>query len=200
MGKFIDLTGNKYGRLIVIKRDGYDKYGKIKWLCKCECGRETSVLGNRLKIGNTTSCGCKAIEASTKHGMAGTNIYTIWIDIMRRCYNPKVRQYKNYGARGIKVCDQWHNFENFYRDMGDRPENKSIDRINSDGDYCKENCRWVDNMTQQSNKRNNTYVEYNGERHTLAQWGRILGIDPKLIRSRIFRSKWPIEKAFQKHP
>ncbi len=200
MGKLVDITGRRFGRLVVIKRHGSDKYGKPTWLCQCDCGNQKVMLGSLLKSGNSTSCGCKTLEASTKHGMAGTNTYTIWIDMVRRCTNPKIKQYKNYGGRGIKICEEWLNFETFFNDMGDRPEGMSLDRINSDGDYCKENCRWVDNMTQQSNKRNNTYVEFNGERNTLAQWGRILDMDPKLLRSRIFRSKWPIEKAFNKHP
>lgn len=195
MGRFEDITGKRFGKLVVIGRSKFNIRSKPAWDCICDCGNKKSMSGSLLKNGNSTSCGCKTIETATTHGMAGTHTYNVWTRMHNRCSNTKERQYKNYGGRGIKVCHEWKSFEVFYKDMGHQLRGMSLDRINVDGDYCKDNCRWVSMAEQQSNKRNNTYVEHNGEKHTLAQWGRITGIDPKVIRSRIFRSKWTIEKA-----
>jgi hypothetical protein len=163
MGKMIDKTGNSYGNLLVVShshsvfrnpRQGSYQY----WICRCFCGEVTTVLANNLVKKNTTSCGCLGSRNNLKnvaktHGLSKRPIYKTWHGMMQRCSNPKNISYKYYGARGIKVCESWKKFENFYKDMGDKPcENLSLDRIDSNGDYSKENCRWTDWITQANNR------------------------------------------------
>ena len=181
--KLIDLTGQVYGRLTVIKRvDDYISPSgsrKVQWLCKCKCGKEVIVTGNNLRKGNSKSCGCYNRELLPKinstHNASNTRLYHIWICMKDRCYNPKNKKYKDYGGRGIIICDEWINdfeaFANWAYDNG-YIENVSrgectIDRIDVNGNYCQQNCRWVNQKVQTNNKRNNHYITYNGERHTL---------------------------------
>lgn len=168
----IDYVGDKFGRLTAIAeadpKPRKDRPGStIRCMeCICECGTSTFVTVPDLKSGNTTSCGCAATEArkaNKTHGMAqsvsrngrASNEYEIWNGIIGRCEQPKHSSYKYYGARGIKMCDRWRkNFENFYADMGPRPSKQhSIDRIDNDGDYAPENCRWATGKTQFRNSR-----------------------------------------------
>jgi len=142
----IDLTGQKFGRFVIIGQAGKDKWGKLLWLCRCDCGNETIVQGSNLKSGSVKSCGCLRRERLTKHGYAKNRkvakIYTIWVTMIQRCTNPNNKKYKNYGGRGIKVCKHWRKFENFLKDMGLPPTHKhQIDRINNDKGYRKSNCR-----------------------------------------------------------
>lgn len=131
------------------------------------------------------------------HGMFGTKIYGVWGHMKSRCYNPKVERYKNYGGRGIKVCDEWQNFEGFYEwaIRSGYKEGLTIDRINVDGDYCPENCRWATKETQMNNTTRNRYVTYKGETHTVSEWSRKLGIPYKTLFKRI-NDGWSVEKAF----
>lgn len=161
MGKFVDLTGQKYGRLTVLSRSPEIGY-KIKWNCSCECGGSIVARGNDLRNGGTSSCGClqkeSRVASNIKHGHAtfragSTRTYNSWANMMQRCTNPLNPKWPIYGARGIRVCDAWHDFEAFYRDMGDRPERTSIDRIDVDGNYEPGNCRWADARTQRLNQR-----------------------------------------------
>jgi len=160
---FIDETGNRHGRLTVIERSKSDV--KAFWLCECECGNKTIVVGTQLRNGHTRSCGCLQREAaaktapgnskSKKHGMYKTKEYHCWLNLKTRCYRESYRDYQHYGGRGISVCDRWlKNFENFYTDMGPRPSDKhSIDRINVNGNYEPSNCRWTTRSKQNANKR-----------------------------------------------
>ena len=211
--KLIDLTGQVYGRLTVIKRaDDYISPSgsrKVQWLCKCKCGKEVIVTGNNLRKGNSKSCGCYNRELLAKinltHNASNTRLYHIWICMKDRCYNPKNKKYKDYGGRGIIICDEWINdfeaFANWAYDNG-YIENVSrgectIDRIDVNGNYCQQNCRWVNQKVQSNNKRNNHYITYNGETHTVTEWNNILGYKKGVLSRRIF-SGWSIEDAFTK--
>ena len=211
--KLIDLTGQVYERLTVIKRvDDYISPSgsrKVQWLCKCECGKEVIATGNNLKNGNSKSCGCYNRELLLKmnltHNASNTRLYHIWTCMKDRCYNPKNKKYKDYGGRGIIICDEWINdfeaFANWAYDNG-YVENVSrgectIDRIDVNGNYCQQNCRWVNQKVQTNNKRNNHYITYNGETHTVTEWNNILGYKKGVLSRRIF-SGWSIEDAFTK--
>ena len=186
----INLSGRKFGRLTVIKM--IENTGKLKspFLCKCDCGNKVIATQNSLTVGHVKSCGCIGIERMshlakdtlTTHGMAYTPEYRCWCHILSRCGNPNVPSYCNYGGRGITVCDRWkESFSNFYEDMGDRPEGTTLDRIDVNGNYCKENCRWATIEQQSNNKRTNVFINYNGERLTLTQVARKMGISPKIL-------------------
>lgn len=193
------MAGRQFGRWTVVRRDALRN-----WLCKCSCGTEKSVDGATLRNGHSTSCGClrteQVVARATTHGMARlarvTPEWITWSSMRGRCSNRKSRDWKNYGGRGIKVCDRWLNsFANFFADMGPRPTPKhSIDRIDNDGPYSPDNCRWVTRTKQSRNRRSNRNISFNGKTRTLAEWGERAGIDPETISFRL-KSGWTIERA-----
>ena len=202
-----NLVGMKFGRLTVMDRESpKSKKAKGLWVCKCECGNVIKVNTSDLKSGNTTSCGCKRKETlrqlRTKHGESNTRLYNVWSDMKKRCYNTKNVDYKNYGGRGITVCDEWMDFQNFYEwaiangyDETAPRGQCTIDRIDVDGCYEPENCRWVDRYIQMNNKRNNRILTYNGESHTLAEWCEIVNIPYNCLKSRLNKLHWSVEKT-----
>lgn len=153
----MDMIGKKFGKLTVHSfnhSDGNSRY----YLCYCECGEERICNGGNLRLNKTIQCKkCKnKLSRSITHGMKGTTTWVIWMGIKARCLNPNNRAYKNYGGRGIKVCEKWYNFEGFFEDMGKRPQGLQIDRIDNDGPYSKENCRWVTPKVNSRNRRRKT--------------------------------------------
>lgn len=185
----IKIEGQRFGRLIVIKRIKNNKF-----LCKCDCGNFKTIEKSSLLSKNTKSCGCLARETSKKtlykHGFYGTKIYKIYYSMKNRCYYHKNISFSNYGARGIKICKEWLNkengFLNFYNwaiENGYK-EGLSIDRIDVNGNYEPNNCRWVTRAFQNNNKRNNIIIKYNNEEHNLKEWSKILNLDYKRIFNR----------------
>lgn len=130
-----------------------------------------------------------------QHGQSYTKTYVSWRQMWMRCSNPNVKQYQWYGARGIKVCDRWKDFKNFYADMGNRPEGLTLDRIDNDGDYEPSNCRWATQQEQQRNRRDNVWLTLNGQTLTLTEWGRQLGISKVTLCARLTRYGWSVERA-----
>lgn len=198
--RFVDLTNNKYGRLTVLKKlQNHNKH--IMWLCKCECGNEIKASGYNLKSGHVKSCGCLKSELSRKrkltHGLSKTFLYAEWARIRRRCNNPNMTCYKDYGGRGIKVCSEWDSVENFinWSLLNGYKNGLSIDRIDNNKGYSPDNCRWVTRKVQANNKRNNHLITYNGETKTLAQWSEHLNLPYGVLKYRI-NNNWNTEKAF----
>lgn len=199
MGKLKDLTGQKFGRLIVIKRVGTTKGRNAIWLCKCECGNKVEVFGGNLTSNSTKSCGCLRQEQLKTHGLSYSNLYPIWIAMKDRCFNCNNKEYHCYGGRGITVCDEWkNNFKSFYNwaNKNGYKDGLTIDRINNNKGYSSDNCKWSTMKEQANNKSTNNYITYNGETHTLTEWAEKLGIKERVLSNRINRLKWTIEKAF----
>lgn len=160
------------------------------WLCKCDCGKVVEVRANRLVANATKSCGCliKDTMPGLKHGKEGTKIYLVWHSMKNRCLNEKTSNWSRYGGRGISICKQWLEFEQFYADMGDPPNNfLSLDRIDNDGDYTPDNCRWATREEQQNNRKNTIFIPHQGMTLSLAQWGKKLGIAYPTLYSRLSR-------------
>ena len=197
MSKIRDLSGQKFGRLTALYRlHNYHKK-RVHWLCICDCGNLTDVSRNNLTRGVTKSCGCNKGE---HHNDINSRLYRIWRHIKERCYNKNANNYTRYGGRGIVVCDEWkHSYLSFkgwalsngYRDS------LTIDRIDVDGNYESDNCRWVDYKTQNRNKRNNRNITINGETHCLKEWCEILNLSYDTVYRRITRYNWSIYDALE---
>jgi len=203
-----DLTGLIFGRLTVIGRDNI-KRGNQYWLCKCSCDKNqiTSVCRGSLVCGGTTSCGCYALEmlnkANITHGLSRSRIYDIWLGLKSRCYYKKLKQYCDYGGRGIEVCDEWtrgNGFEEFneWSMNNGYSELLTIDRRDNNGNYSPGNCRWINMKEQCNNTRRNLNIKYKGETKTLAQWCEFLNMPYHTVYHRLYDEKWDIEKAFTK--
>ena len=207
MPKYIDMTGARYGKLTVIMRADDAPSGQKRWLCRCDCGKETIVHGQSLRSGHTVSCGCyrKAINAEmgkqklTKHGGARTRLYRIWKGMKQRCRDENSTRYQSYGGRGISVCEEWIDDFSAFQEWALKngyQDDLTIDRKDTNGNYEPSNCQWISNKDQQANKRNNRVIECNGDIHTLSEWSKITGVKEGTIAYRL-KAGWPIEKALK---
>lgn len=204
--KIVDVSGQRFGRLIAIKRNG-TRYGRGAWLCKCDCGNEKTIALQHLKNG-TKSCGClnKEIasergrksnigERSRKHGDFGTKLYGVWAGMKRRCYNPNTKYYADYGGRGISVCDEWLMYEPFkeWALSAGYEEGLSIERLNVDGDYTPENCKWIPLSEQNANKRISIRLEYRGRTYSIKELSKLTGLKERTIQARYYKG-FPIDE------
>ena len=206
MTKSVDITGQKFGMWFVI-RDSLKrtKAGKVQFICRCECGNENIVTGGNLRSGLSRSCGCdkdkKTSARFIKHGLSKHPMFSRYSSMMARCYDKSNNEYKNYGARGITVCDRWKNSAaDFIADIGIPPSaSHTMDRINNNGNYCPENFRWATKKEQAINRRVTTMLEHNGVEMCCADWGRSLGMTKKAVFDRL-RAGWPIDFAVTTPP
>lgn len=198
-----DIVGKKFGRLVVVEFDGI-RSRHYYWKCKCECGNQSVVDGGKLKSGHTQSCGCllneRRIESHLKHGQNRKSLttpeYTAWQSMKQRCNDTASKSYHRYGGRGIKICERWNDFSSFFEDMGSRPSIKhSIERIEVDGNYEPNNCKWATAKEQSRNKTNTIFVEYQGIRVNLKGICEQLGKTYHTVWQRIFRLEWDIDRA-----
>ena len=202
MKKSQDLTGKKFGMLTVLAELQERRHGKVMWLCKCDCGKLHIAPGTRLVNGNVHSCGClrykRAAESLIKHGKRQSRLYSIWANMKNRCHLESSTEYKRYGARGIRVCEEWrNNFQSFYdwAMANGYQENLTLDRIYNNGDYEPSNCRWATSKEQGRNTRRTRYLTCNGRTQCIADWADETGLSQSLIRQRIEKLHWGVEKA-----
>lgn len=203
--KHKDISGQRFGRLLVLERAGVDSGRSVLWACLCECGTKTVIRGKSLRAGSSQSCGClrkeRAAAANSsrllKHGETvggNSRTYRIWTNMVSRCTNQKFDTYPYYGGRGISVCDRWLTFSNFLEDMGRAPGRLTLDRIDSMGDYEPGNCRWASKDIQANNTRRNVVIEWHGEKRTMSQWCHQLGLSVGTVHSRLKRG-WSADRA-----
>lgn len=204
-----DLAGLKFGRLFVLRRVGSNSRGISTWLCSCECGGEKVVDADCLKRGSTASCGCLALEQRKEAAQRKCHDLSrskkpkermAWESMLRRCYDPKHPSFNRYSTRGIVVCDSWReSFAAFYADMGDAPKGTTLDRIDNNLGYSKENCRWADMTVQGNNRGNNISITFAGKTMNLSQWARETGIRPNTLHRRL-TSGWSVERMLTQPP
>lgn len=208
MARLINLTKKRFSKLIVIRQIGKDRWGNYKWLCSCDCGRKIIVVSGNLRKGHTQSCGCLQKERASawaskhqlKHGHTKnckpSKIYISWRNMIQRCTNPNDKEYKNYGDRGIVVCEHWLKFENFNEDMGkDWKSGLTIERKNNGKGYSPENCYWATRKQQSRNIRNNHLISCFDKSQCFAEWSEETGISWETLYARIYQLGWFPEKA-----
>jgi len=196
-----DMIGKRFDRWVVLSFSHKDEWNQQFYFCRCDCGTEKLVQKRNVVNNLSKSCGCFRKDylksRKIKHGMSKTKEYRAWKSMQDRCYNNKKKQYHNYGGRGIEVCKEWlENFETFYKDMGKSPENTSLDRIDNNGNYSKENCRWATIKEQANNRSTNRMVTLKGETKTLKQWADTLGVSKSSMRHMI-TSRWTEEEILR---
>ncbi len=213
--KHSDMTGKRFGRWTVIAPGNKrTSSGCLKWVCRCDCGTIREVDGTALRSGKSLSCGCyhsdRVKEVHTTHGAtkvgARERLYPVWHNMMDRCYKPEASSYHSYGARGIVVCDEWHDYERFKEwafSSGYDPNAEAfkcmLDRIDNNGDYSPDNCRWVDSKTQNNNRRTCRYITWKGETHSVTEWNERLNLPKGLLIQRL-NYGWSMDRAATEPP
>lgn len=207
MGRFLDLTGSRFGLLLVVSlSDRAVVKGNRFWVCRCDCGGDKVVSGFHLKSRHTASCGClhavRTAEAKTVHGHASklrtgrhSPTYEVWASMLKRCNNPKATNYARYGGRGIQVCERWHDFRLFLEDMGIRPDGCEIDRKDNDGNYEPGNCQWITSSANSRNRRSNRVIETPQGPMLLVEAAELSGIPMSTLSNRVARG-WPSDQLF----
>lgn len=193
-----DLTGKRFNKLVVLRRDENGRGGNSRWKCICDCGTETTVSGTNLKTGAVKSCGCLRHIKHDTHHLSNTRLYRIWNAMKNRCYLKSHHAYSCYGARGITVCAEWKDdFEAFYdwAISNGYSEELTIDRIDNNGSYSPENCKWSTREEQVNNRRSCVLITYNGETKNLMQWCKLLNLPYKLIHQRMHLKNISFEEA-----
>lgn len=203
-----DLSGQRFGRLVVI-RQGEDYVSpsnkhRTQWQCQCDCGNTVLVEQSNLIRGNSNSCGClnldNIVDRSTIHGDRRSRLYSIWTNMKTRCNNTNSQDYYKYGGRGVSICSAWNNSYESFKEWAlssgyiDNPQ-CTLDRIDVNGNYEPENCRWATPEQQANNRRNTINIAFRGEEHTLSEWAKICGIKYHTLFARLYILNWPIEKA-----
>lgn len=197
-----NLVGQKFGRLVVLRKSGVDKKRNFIWECKCECGNLTSAPAFTLRSGGKKSCGClwleQHLEKHKTHGESGSRLYRIYRGMRQRCENKNSNIFKHYGGRGIKVCPEWKKYTDFKKwvQVSNYANGLSIERINVNGDYEPKNCTWIHRSHQQRNRRNTLRFKFNGTEKTLTEWSSFLGIKYSTLYCRIFIHNYDIDTAF----
>lgn len=202
MAKFNDISGQRFGRLLVTTIHSKPG-GRATWWCICDCGVKIPVKSCYLRSGHTASCGCLRSDVARKlrttHGNAANPTYSTWVRMWQRCTNPKNERWASYGGRGISVCERWLKFENFLADMGKKPKERSIDRINNDLGYSPDNCRWATSDEQMNNTSRVRLLTAHGKTQSLTQWAKELGIPYMTIVKRA-DGGLPIERIIGPSP
>ncbi len=187
MAQLEDLSGKVFGYWTVVARAENNEYGSSQWLCRCECGAERVIRAQGLKNGTTKSCGCHKNDYNRIHGGKGTRLYECWRHMRYRCENPNNQAYKDYGGRGISVCEDWHDFAKFrqWALANGYDDSLTIDRINVNGNYEPSNCRWAGSKEQMNNRRNTKHYEMDGKCLTMSEWSQLTGIPRATIYNRM---------------
>lgn len=192
----LNLKNLRFGKLTVIRKVGTSKNHHILWLCLCDCGNKTNVESNKLKNGHTKSCGCLHIKHGHSKINQVTRIYNTWLQMIQRCTNTNNTHYKDYGGRGITVCNRWFKFENFNEDMGEHwKPGLTLERRNNKEGYSPENCYWATRKQQARNRRNNLYITYNKRTRLLIEWSKETRIPYDTLRARIYILGWLVKQA-----
>ena len=196
MSKCENLIGKRFGHWSVFARAENNACGSACWRCRCDCGSVSVVRAQSLKSGRSNSCGCHKNDYNRKHGGKGTKLYEVWRSMRYRCEKQSNHAYPMYGARGIQVCSEWHDFSLFRKWALENgyEHGLSIDRIDVDGNYEPSNCRWADSKTQMNNRRTTPHFEYEGKSLTISEWSRESGIPRSTILNRMKRG-WSFEKS-----
>ena len=196
--KPIIRPGLRIDRIVVLEYAGTQWSGNPMWLVRCDCGIVKKRAASGLRANSKTkSCGClRTTHGYSVKGKKHSPGYKCWRGMRQRCLSPANNTYARYGGRGIKICDRWLNFSNFVADMGEPAAGKTIERIDNDKGYSKENCRWASMKEQCQNRGSSVFVEYNGQRKTMAEWSEISGIKYATLRNRIIAQNKPLDVAF----